>query len=111
MAKPVDKGALLETVVSCLGMFIGAEILENISEIPDIAIGAKYHHKRYDGRSYPEGLVDESIPLVARIIGVADAYDTMTSNRSYRYVLPQEHVCGEIEKGKGTKFDLYSRIS
>ena len=84
---------------------IGAEILENMSEIPDIAIGAKYHHERYDGRGYPEGLMGENIPLVARIIGVADAYDAMTSNRSYRDVLPQEHVRGEIEKGKGTQFD------
>lgn len=84
---------------------IGAEILENMSEIPDIAIGAKYHHERYDGKGYPDGLVGESIPLVARIIGVADAYDAMTSNRSYRDVLPQDYVRGEIEKGKATQFD------
>ncbi len=84
---------------------IGAEILENMSEIPDIAIGAKYHHERYDGRGYPEGLSGENIPLVARIIGVADAYDAMTSNRSYRDVLPQSHVREEIEKGKGKQFD------
>lgn len=84
---------------------IGSEILEKMSEIPDIAIGAKYHHERYDGRGYPEGLEGENIPLVARIIGVADAYDAMTSNRSYRDVLPQAHVRSEIEKGKGTQFD------
>ncbi len=84
---------------------IGAEILGNMSELPDIAIGAKYHHERYDGRGYPEGLSGENIPLVARIIGVADAYDAMTSNRSYREVMPQEKVRDEIVKGKGTQFD------
>ena len=84
---------------------IGAEILSNMSELPDIAIGAKYHHERYDGRGYPEGLAGEDIPLVARIIGVADAYDAMTSNRSYRDVLPQQIVRNEIIKGKGTQFD------
>ncbi len=84
---------------------IGAEILEHMSEIPDIVIGAKYHHERYDGGGYPDGLAGEHIPLIARIIGVADAYDAMTSNRSYRDVLPQDHVRGEIEKGKGTQFD------
>ena len=84
---------------------IGAEILGNMSELPDIAIGAKYHHERYDGRGYPEGLSGENIPLVARIIGVADAYDAMTSNRSYREVMPQDVVRSEIVKGKGTQFD------
>lgn len=84
---------------------IGAEILGNMSELPDIAIGAKYHHERYDGRGYPEGLSGESIPLVARVIGVADAYDAMTSNRSYREVMPQDVVRSEIVKGKGTQFD------
>ncbi|MBQ8171938.1 MAG: response regulator [Oscillospiraceae bacterium] len=84
---------------------IGAEILDKMSEIPDISVGAKYHHERYDGRGYPEGLCGENIPLVARIIGVADAYDAMTSNRSYRDVLAQDYVRGEIEKGKGTQFD------
>ena len=77
----------------------------NMSELPDIAIGAKYHHERYDGRGYPEGLSGENIPLVARIIGVADAYDAMTSNRSYREVMPQDVVRSEIVKGKGTQFD------
>ncbi len=84
---------------------IGAEILESMSENPDIALGAKHHHERYDGRGYPEGLAGENIPLVARIIGVADAYDAMTSNRSYREVLPQAFVRKEIEKGSGTQFD------
>ena len=84
---------------------IGANILDEISEIPDIAIGARWHHERYDGKGYPDHLKDEEIPEIARIIGVADAYDAMTSNRSYRDVLPQEVVCGELEKGKSTQFD------
>ena len=84
---------------------IGADILTKMSELPDIATGARWHHERYDGRGYPDGLAGDDIPLVARIIGVADSYDAMTSNRSYRQVLPQEVVRGEIEKGKGTQFD------
>ncbi len=84
---------------------IGAGILENISEIPEIATGARWHHERYDGKGYPDGLKGKDIPEIARIIGVADAYDAMASNRSYRKVLPQEAVRSEIEKGKGTQFD------
>ena len=84
---------------------IGANILDEITEIPDIAIGARWHHERYDGKGYPDKLAGEEIPELARIIGVADAYDAMTSKRSYRDVLPQEVVLGEIEKGKGSQFD------
>lgn len=84
---------------------IGFEILEKMSEIPEIAIGARWHHERYDGKGYPDGLSGEKIPYVARIIGVADAYDAMSSKRSYRGVLPQEHIRGEIERCMGTQFD------
>lgn len=84
---------------------IGAEILANISEIPGIAVGARWHHEKYDGTGYPDGLRGEEIPLAARIIGVADAYDAMASKRSYRDVLPQEQVRREIERGKSTQFD------
>ena len=84
---------------------IGGDILSNISEIPNIAIGARWHHERYDGKGYPDGLKGKDIPELARIIGVADAYDAMTSKRSYRDVLSQEIVRLEIEKGKGTQFD------
>lgn len=84
---------------------IGEEILKNISEIPGISVGAKYHHEKYDGTGYPDGLSGEDIPLPARIIGIADAYDAMASKRSYRDVLPQRTVRGEIVKGKGTQFD------
>lgn len=84
---------------------IGANILKEVTEIPDIAIGARYHHERYDGKGYPDGLCGLEIPELARIIGVADAYDAMTSKRSYRDVLAQDIVLEEIEKGKGTQFD------
>lgn len=83
----------------------GFHILQGISEDSIIAIAAKYHHERYDGKGYPNGLAGDNIPEVARILGVADSYDAMASNRSYRNALPQEVVRGELEKGKGTQFD------
>ena len=84
---------------------IGADILKNISEIPGIEIGARWHHEKYDGSGYPDGLRGKDIPEVARIICVADAYDAMTSNRSYRKILAQDTVREEIIKEKGTQFD------
>jgi len=90
---------------------IGAEILEKITEIPDLAVGARYHHERYDGTGYPEGRAEDRIPEEARIIAVADAYDAMASRRSYREVLPQQEVYKEINKGRGTQFDpVYADI-
>ncbi|MBQ8798312.1 MAG: response regulator [Lachnospiraceae bacterium] len=83
----------------------GFQILRVISNNSFIAVAAKYHHERYDGKGYPNGLKGEKIPEVARILGVADSYDAMTSNRSYRKALPQEVVRAEIEKGRGTQFD------
>lgn len=80
-------------------------ILKDIYEDPLIALGAKYHHERYDGKGYPNGLQGDNIPEIARIIGVADAYDAMASNRSYRKALPQEVVRSEIKKGRGVQFD------
>lgn len=84
---------------------IGAEILKNISEMPNMEIGAHWHHERYDGHGYPDGLVEEQIPEIARIIAVADAYDAMTSRRSYRSALSQDVVREEIEKGRSRQFD------
>lgn len=85
----------------------GYHILRSISENSSIAIAAKYHHERYDGKGYPNGLSGTNIPEIARILCVADSYDAMTSNRSYRKALPQDVVRSEIEKGKGTQFDPY----
>ena len=83
----------------------GDRILKNIKERPKLAVGARWHHERYDGRGYPDGLKGDAIPEEARIIAVADAYDAMTSRRSYRDILPQEIVRAELIKGKGTQFD------
>ncbi|MGN1085293.1 MAG: HD domain-containing phosphohydrolase [Lachnospiraceae bacterium] len=84
---------------------MGARILKNITEFPKLSTGARWHHERYDGKGYPDGLSGNDIPLEARIIAVADAYDAMSSRRSYRDALPQAQVRAEIEKGKGTQFD------
>ena len=84
---------------------IGADILKNVSEIPGIVEGARWHHERYDGGGYPDGLRGEEIPEGARIICVADAYDAMTSKRSYRDVLPKETVKDQLKQGIGTQFD------
>ena len=84
---------------------IGYEILSEIKTRPDLATGAYWHHERYDGKGYPDRLSGEDIPLEARIIAVADSYDAMTSNRSYRDFLPQDVVRAEMEKNKKTQFD------
>ena len=90
---------------------IGKQILANITQAPHISDGAFYHHERFDGKGYPTGLAGKNIPDVARIIAVADAYDAMTSNRSYRGTLSQNYVRTEIEKGIGTQFDPeYAKI-
>lgn len=84
---------------------LGDRILRRIHERPILAVVARWHHERYDGTGYPDALSGAEIPEEARIIAVADAYDAMTSRRSYRSILPQEVVRQEIEKGKGTQFD------
>ncbi|MCR5672812.1 MAG: response regulator [Lachnospiraceae bacterium] len=84
---------------------IGTQILETIKEMPNLSKGARWHHERYDGTGYPDGLAGEEIPEVARIIAVADAYDAMTSNRSYRNPLSQSETREELVKCSGTQFD------
>ena len=83
----------------------GSTILSHIKSRPDLAIGAHWHHERIDGGGYPDKITGNAIPFLARIIAVADAYDAMTSNRSYRQYLPQDVVREEIRKGIGTQFD------
>jgi HD-GYP domain-containing protein (c-di-GMP phosphodiesterase class II) len=90
---------------------IGNGILASIQERPKLATGARWHHERYGGGGYPDGISGEEIPVEARIIAVADAYDAMTSNRSYRGAMPQDKVRSEIERGMGTQFDpKYARV-
>lgn len=84
---------------------IGGDILKDIETIPDVALGAKYHHERYDGKGYPCGLAGEDIPVLARIICIADAYDAMSSKRVYRDSLPFEVICEQLKLGRGTQFD------
>lgn len=83
----------------------GDDILAKIHNLPALRMGARHHHERYDGTGYPDKLKGEQIPLIARIIAVADAYDAMTSKRSYRDVIPQMQVREELVKGIGTQFD------
>ncbi len=84
---------------------MGARILKNIKEMPALSTGARWHHERFGGGGYPDGITGGDIPEEARIIAVADSYDAMSSRRSYRDILPQNVVRREIEKGRGTQFD------
>ena len=83
----------------------GYKILKDVKIQEDIAAGAHHHHERYDGTGYPDGLMGKDIPLVARIIAVADAFDAMSSTRSYRKKLPLDYIAQEIEQYAGTQFD------
>ena len=83
----------------------GAAILKDFTIIDHAAEGARYHHERYDGKGYPDGLKGEDIPVYGRIIAVADAFDAMTANRVYRKQLDFDFVLNEIERCKGTQFD------
>jgi len=84
---------------------IGGDILRDIETIEDVDAGAKYHHERYDGTGYPSGLSGMNIPIVARIIGIADSYDAMSSKRVYRDNLPPDVIRKELVNGRGTQFD------
>ena len=84
---------------------IGYRILKDIPQLKDILPGVLYHHERWDGHGYPQGLAGGQIPLVARLIALADAFDAMSSNRPYRPDLSREHVLEEILKCSGTQFD------
>lgn len=83
----------------------GEEILSGFTLIEHVKDGALYHHERYDGRGYPQGLKGDDIPLYGRIIGVADAFDAMTANRIYRNQMDITYVLDELKKGRGTQFD------
>lgn len=83
----------------------GADILKDFTMVDHVVDGALYHHERYDGRGYVNGLEGEQIPLYGRIIAVADTFDAMTQNRVYRKGQDLDYVVGELERGKGTQFD------
>ena len=84
---------------------IGARILRDIKQVEDIIPGVMHHHERYDGKGYPAGLSGENIPLMGRIICLADCFDAMTSSRTYRKALPLEVALTEIRRCSGTQFD------
>lgn len=84
---------------------IGNRILQDNTVIKDLYKGAKFHHERYDGKGYAEGLKGDQIPEIARIICLADSYDAMTSNRVYRKRLSDEDVMSELRKNSGSQFD------
>ena len=84
---------------------IGGEILKDFTALDGIADGAKYHHERYDGKGYSAHLAGKDIPEMARIIGVADTYDAMSSDRVYRNGLPSDVIVEELKKNAGTQFD------
>jgi len=84
---------------------IGHRILRGINLFEDALPGVLHHHERWDGRGYPAGLAGDEIPLIARIIGVADAFDAMSSSRTYRSAMPRQCVLDEIRKNAGSQFD------
>jgi HD-GYP domain-containing protein (c-di-GMP phosphodiesterase class II) len=83
----------------------GKDILDPIRFLHPLIPGVHLHHERWDGRGYPLGLKGNDVPLIARIIAVADTYDAMTSDRAYRRALPHEVAVNEIERCSGTQFD------
>jgi len=84
---------------------IGAGILRGIKQMRDIVPGVMHHHERFDGRGYPDGLIGQDIPILARIVGLADSFDAMTSRRSYRQARSIEEAAEDIRRHLGTQFD------
>ncbi len=101
------KGRLNEEEMQIIRRHVdnGAEILKDFTALEGLADGALYHHERFDGKGYGKGIAGLEIPQVARIIGVADAYDAMSSDRCYRKALSKEVIEEELEKCSGTQFD------
>ncbi|MBL4953652.1 HD-GYP domain-containing protein [Neobacillus sp. OS1-32] len=84
---------------------VGAEAVKNVEGIKDCISVIRSHHERWDGKGYPDGLRGEEIPLLARVAAIADAFDAMTSSRSYRSALPADVAYQRIIEGKGSQFD------
>ncbi|MDI6751615.1 MAG: HD-GYP domain-containing protein [bacterium] len=83
----------------------GAEIIGSMPLLKEIGKVIRYHHERYDGQGYPDGLKDEDIPYLARILGVAEAFDAMTSERPYKPRMSLSEAILELEVNSGTQFD------
>ncbi len=101
------KGKLTDREFDCIKEHpsIGAGILREIKQMRDIVPGVLSHHERVDGKGYPDGLAGEQVPLIGKIVGLADSFDAMTSKRTYRDARTVEQALAEIEKGLGTQFD------
>jgi putative nucleotidyltransferase with HDIG domain len=84
---------------------VGDKILKPLGFLRREAKAVRHHHERYDGKGYPDKLAGDDIPLIARVVAVADAFDAMTSDRAYRKALPVEAAIAQIEQGAGTQFD------
>jgi HD-GYP domain-containing protein (c-di-GMP phosphodiesterase class II) len=84
---------------------IGFEILKGIPLLEPVLPGVLHHHERYDGDGYPAGLAGDNIPLVARVLALADAFDAMSSTRAYRPARSRAQVCAELQQCTGTQFD------
>ena len=84
---------------------IGERMLSGIDFLDQALPIVRFHHERWDGKGYPDGLSGEDIPVGARIVAVCDAYDAMTSDRPYRGAMSVEDACGELERHSGTQFD------
>jgi HD-GYP domain-containing protein (c-di-GMP phosphodiesterase class II) len=84
---------------------LGATIVGHISELADCAPAIRHHHEWYDGSGYPHGIKGKDIPVEARIIAVAEAYDTMTTPRSYRHTISHEQAVEELRRCSSTQFD------
>jgi HD-GYP domain-containing protein (c-di-GMP phosphodiesterase class II) len=103
------KGKLTQQEISHIRSHpsIGAGILGEIKQMRDIVPGVLCHHERMDGKGYPNGLVADQIPLIGKIVGLADGFDAMTSKRVYRDAMTVEQALTEIERTLGTQFDQH----
>jgi len=101
------EGRLTDEEFDCIKKHpsIGAGILREIKQMRDIVPGVLCHHERIDGHGYPEGLVGDQIPLIGKIVGLADSFDAMTSKRTYRDAMTIDQAVAEIERGLGSQFD------
>jgi len=84
---------------------MGAEIIEHIRQLREIIPGVKYHHEQVDGKGYPDGLRGKDIPILAKIVAVADTYDAMTTDRPYRKAMDKKIAIEELKRCSGTQLD------
>jgi putative nucleotidyltransferase with HDIG domain len=84
---------------------VGARMVEKIPGLSSLKAGVLYHHERWDGKGYPTGIKNEQIPIEARILAVADAFDAMTSDRAYRNAMTVNQAFDQLKQGRGTQFD------